>query len=132
MAKRSTVLKARHLRRSMTLPEIALWHVLRGRPQGVKFRRQHPIGPFVLDFYCPAARLAIEVDGMAHEMGDNPARDKQRDHWLAENDIPVVRVTAADVLRDLDPVVTMILRRCAPPLHQAAPGPPPHAPHGED
>ena len=54
---------ARKLRRKMTLPEVILWHWLRQRPQGLKFRRQHPTGPYVLDFFCSDARLAIEVDG---------------------------------------------------------------------
>ena len=132
MVVRATVVKARRLRRAMTKPEIALWDVLRTRPAGIKFRRQHPIGPFVLDFYCAAARLAIEVDGMAHEMGDNPARDERRDWWLAGQGVQVLRVAARDVLDDLEAVVVFILRRCAPPLHQPAAGPPPHAVHGED
>lgn len=132
MAKRATVLKARRLRRIMTKPEVALWDVLRTRPAGIKFRRQHPIGPFVLDFYCPASRLAIEVDGMAHEMGDNPERDARRDRWLQEQGVHVLRLAAGDVLADLDAVLSFLLRRCAPPLHQPSAGPPPHAAHGED
>jgi very-short-patch-repair endonuclease len=70
--KNETVLRARSLRREMTLPEGMLWQVLRQRPEGFKFRRQHPIGRCVVDFYCPAARLVIEVDGEAHSMGDRP------------------------------------------------------------
>ena len=73
--RRATVTKARSLRRSMTLPEVVLWKVLRARPAGIKFRRQHPVGPYVLDFYCEAALTGIEVDGMAHDMGENPLRD---------------------------------------------------------
>jgi len=132
MPERKTILKARRLRREMTKPELALWDILRARPHGIKFRRQHPIGPFVLDFYCPAARIAIEVDGMAHDMGSNPERDARRDLWLCNQDIEVVRFTARDVLGNLEAVVSDILRRCAPPLHQPTAGPPPHAPHGED
>src|SRR5689334_16373959 len=60
------VVKARELRRHMSLPETLLWRLLRRAPNGVAFRRQHPIGPYVLDFYCPSAKLAIEVDGAAH------------------------------------------------------------------
>ncbi len=132
MAKRETIVKARRLRRAMTKPEIALWSVLRGRPSGLKFRRQHPIGPFVLDFYCPAAGVAIEVDGMAHEMGDNPRHDERRDRWLQQQGLHVLRMPAREVLGDLDAVLTAIVRRCAPPLHQPAAGPPPHDMHGED
>ncbi|WBH17293.1 endonuclease domain-containing protein [Sphingomonas radiodurans] len=132
MVERRTVVKARRLRRAMTLPEIALWDVLRARPAGIKFRRQHPIGPFVLDFYCASARLAIEVDGMAHEMGDNSARDARRDRWLAGQGVEVLRIAARDVLDDLEAVVVFVVQRCALPLHQPAAGPPPHAVHGED
>ncbi|MBV9843077.1 MAG: endonuclease domain-containing protein [Sphingomonadaceae bacterium] len=130
MAERSTVLKARGLRRAMTKPELALWDRLRKRPAGIKFRRQHPVGPFVLDFYCPATRVAIEVDGVTHEMGGNPARDARRDQWLASRGIAVLRLSARDVLGDLEAILGAIIRRCAPPLHQPAAGPPPHAAHG--
>ena len=67
---------ARRLRRELTLPEKLLW--VRLRRSDLNFRRQHPIGHYVLDFYCPAAKLAIEVDGAAHDFGDRPARDDRR------------------------------------------------------
>ena len=118
--------RARALRRVMTLPEVLLWRALRQRPSGLKFRRQHPAGPFVLDFYCEAAALAIEVDGMAHDMGDNPERDARRDAWLAERGITSLRIPAADMLRDLEAVVRQVVDRCQPLHHPAAPdGPPP-------
>jgi very-short-patch-repair endonuclease len=60
--------RARALRRKMSLPEVVLWQALRrGQVAGLRFRRQHPIGPYILDFYCLSARLAIEVDGFAHD-----------------------------------------------------------------
>lgn len=65
---RHTVLKARQLRKTMSKPEIMVWQQLRKKPLGIKFRRQHPIGSYIVDFYCPSAKLAIEVDGMAHDM----------------------------------------------------------------
>jgi very-short-patch-repair endonuclease len=70
---------ARRLRRKLSLPEGLLWRELRGKPDGVKFRKQHPLGKYALDFYCAAAKLAVEVDGIAHDMGDRPARDEARD-----------------------------------------------------
>ena len=106
------VLRARSLRREMTLPEGLLWRELRLRPEGFKFRRQHPIGPVVVDFYCPAAKLVIEVDGEAHGMGDNPRRDIERDAWLRREGLRVLRIPASDVLRDLVSVVTQILAEC--------------------
>ena len=107
-----TVLKARALRRDMTLPEGLLWRALRERPEGFKFRRQHPIGRFIADFYCPAARLVIEVDGISHSMGDHPQRDLDRDRWLASQNVRVVRFAAADVLQHPDSVVIAILFAC--------------------
>jgi len=67
----------------MTLPEVILWTALRGGgPNHPAFRRQHPIGPYVLDFYCAKARLCVEVDGGSHSMGDQPRRDARRDAFL--------------------------------------------------
>ena len=113
-----TIVKARALRRTLTPPEIKLWQYLRTRPNGQRFRRQHPIGSYVLDFYCPSAKLAIEIDGTAHDMGDNPARDAKRDTWLATQGVTALRIAAQDVMTDLDTVVRHI-------LHHSAISPPP-------
>jgi very-short-patch-repair endonuclease len=102
--------KARELRRSASPPESLLWQQLRRRPSGLKFRRQHPFGPFIADFYCPAIRLIVEVDGDSHDMGDRPMRDARRDEWLREHGLRVVRFTAADVMKDVGSAVTAILR----------------------
>ena len=126
------VRKARTLRKEMSLPEALLWRELRQRPSGLKFRRQHPIGPYVIDFACMSSRLAIEIDGEAHERGGRPYRDDLRDEWLARQEIRVLRIAARDVLRDLDAVIRLIVDRSASPqpLHQPAAGPPPRS--GED
>jgi very-short-patch-repair endonuclease len=77
--------RARELRRQMSLPEVVLWQALRNvRLAGLRFRRQHPIGPYILDFYCPAARLALEVDGFAHYSIAEAYRDERRQAWLAQ------------------------------------------------
>jgi very-short-patch-repair endonuclease len=110
--KNDTVLRARALRREMTLPEGMLWQVLRSRPDGLKFRRQHPIGRCIVDFYCPAARLVIEVDGEAHRMGDRPARDASRDVWLRAQSVRIVRFAAVDVMGDLEAVLSAIMLAC--------------------
>src|SRR4051812_29780736 len=102
----AAVLRARRLRRSLSLPEAFLWQVLRTRPDGLKFRLQHPFERCTVDFYCPAAKLVVEVDGESHSMGDRPARDHRRDAWLREQGLRVVRFNATDVLRDLESVVT--------------------------
>lgn len=97
----------------MTLPEVLLWRLLKGKPMGVKFRKQHPVGEFAIDFYCAEKRIGIEIDGIAHMMGDNPAKDARRDAMLRNMDIEVVRITAADVLRDVEGVADSIVRLCA-------------------
>lgn len=116
---------ARNFRRDLSLPEKLLWVRLRGAE--VRFRRQHPIGPYVLDFYCPARKLAIEVDGAAHDFGDRPKRDEVRTKWLKARGIEVLRVAAKDVLAEPDAVADALLRLCAKPLHHSPPasGPPP-------
>jgi very-short-patch-repair endonuclease len=97
----------------MTLPEVLLWQRLRQRPEGLKFRRQHPAGQYVADFYCHEARLVVEVDGKSHDMGDNPARDDARDEWFQAIGLRVIRVPASDVLRDADEAVaSMVLAAC--------------------
>lgn len=94
----------------MTPPEVALWVRLRARqPGSPRFRRQHPIGPYILDFYCASAKLAIEVDGLAHDTAGRPERDRKRDAYLARAGITVLRVAAADVMRDPNEVANGIV-----------------------
>jgi len=133
-ARPSVTRNARKLRRKMSLPEVILWHWLRQRPDGLKFRRQHPTGPYVLDFFCSDARLAIEVDGEAHSRGDRPARDAIRDEWLRAAGIGTLRVPASDLLTDADAVLRSIVAevRVRLPLHHPADGPPPRDKLGED
>jgi very-short-patch-repair endonuclease len=120
----------------MSLPEVLLWRALRDRPDGLKFRRQHPSGPFILDFFCSDARLAVEVDGEAHSRGDRPRRDEERDAWFLEAGVETFRIAAAEVLRDTDAVVRAIVAQATgrlPLHHPAAPGgPPPRGKLGEE
>ena len=106
------VAKARALRKTMTLPEVLLWNLLRRNPEGIHFRRQHEIGDYVLDFYCASARLCIEVDGIAHDIGDRPVRDTVRDHWLEQQGIEVARIVAVDVLKSPEDVAAMLVLHC--------------------
>jgi len=114
---RKTVRRARRFRREMSLPEILLWQQLRGSPQGLRFRRQHAAGDYILDFFCARANLAIEVDGAAHDMGDRPARDETRNAWLADHRIETLRIPASHVLEDAvsvaEGVVTLARERMA-------------------
>ncbi len=123
------VKRARKLRKQLGLPEVRLWEELRGRPSDFKFRRQFPSSPFTINFVCLSVRLAIEVDGAAHDMGDGPARDLQRDAVLAQRGFRMLRIPARDVLSDLESCVRGIVEACRsagpPPPSADADGPPP-------
>ena len=98
---RSTLLagkRARSLRRAQSLPETVLWQVLRRRGIGGRFRRQHAFGVYILDFYCPAARLAVELDGEQHASPEQARHDLQRDAWLEAQGVRVMRFPAVAVL----------------------------------
>jgi very-short-patch-repair endonuclease len=115
------------LRKDLSMPERLLWQQLRLRPRNMKFRRQHPIGPYVVDFCCLAERMVVEVDGVAHDMGDRPARDDQRTRFLKENGFRVLRISAQRVLADAVGTAEAIVARVASPHHQPSAGPPPRA-----
>lgn len=94
----------------MTPPEARLWERLRaGRLNRLKFRRQHPVGPFILDFFHAETRLAIEVDGGMHNSEAQIDHDRRRTAWLGERGIKVVRLRAEDVRDRLDAVIDFIL-----------------------
>ena len=122
----NTVTRARSLRRTLTLPEAILWRALRRRTlAGFRFRRQHPVGPYVLDFYCPEARLALEVDGAAHDHPLQAIRDDRRTAWLADHGIRVLRLPARDVLRgdDAEDILPTIEAACAELANDGVPPP---------
>lgn len=100
---------ARRLRRDASPPERVLWSHLRGgRLGGLKFRRQYPVGPYVCDFFCLAAKLVVVIDGRVHE--SRAERDRARDDHLAAQDLRVLRISASDISKDLNAVLEMILR----------------------
>lgn len=102
---------ARRLRRDATFPERLLWSRLRRQALGIPVRRQTPIGPFVVDFFLPAARLVVEVDGRSHD--GRLGGDARRDAVLRSMGIRVLRVTNDDVLGDVEAVVEQIRRALA-------------------
>jgi 3-isopropylmalate/(R)-2-methylmalate dehydratase small subunit len=130
----STVIKARELRRNLSLPEGMLWQELRKRPNNLKFRRQHPAGPYILDFYCPKARLCVEIDGDQHGQDSAIAYDASRDAYLAQHAIATLRIPASAVLKDKYSVINHITSVAAArlPLHHPSDGPPPQSLIGED
>ena len=108
-APRLTVARAKNLRRRMTLPEVLLWTELRGRKfDGLRFRRQHPFGPYILDFYCDVPKLAVEIDGSGHEHPDAARHDAARDDWLARQGVQVLRLPASLVLSYMDGALQVI------------------------
>ena len=104
----TTLFRARQLRRDLTFPERAIWKLLRDRNQGkAKFRRQHPVGSFIVDFVCLDYKLVIEIDGVSH-LGCKEY-DESRDAFLERAGYRVLRFKNDDVLSDSDAVVNRIL-----------------------
>ncbi len=93
--------------RSQSVPsEIQMWAVLRGRKfLGLKFRRQHSVGWFIVDFYCPALRLAIEIDGEHHTRFGEDQRDIHRQSWIENQGVTIVRFASDEVNNNLDGVL---------------------------
>ena len=112
----------------MTGTELRVWIRLRGRKlDGWKFRRQQPIGPYYVDFYCPAARLAVEVDGLAHDTAAQARHDERRRAWLTQQGVRVLRIRASDVLKDEElEGVLLGIERAATPSGSLRSPPPPH------
>ncbi|HMB22146.1 MAG TPA: endonuclease domain-containing protein [Anaerolineales bacterium] len=101
---------AREMRHSQTAAESTLWRVLRNRQAGFKFRRQHPIYRFIIDFYCAKAKLLIEVDGESHLEPDQKEYDQLRTEYLEELGYKVIRFTNNDVRYNINAVANKILQ----------------------
>jgi very-short-patch-repair endonuclease len=115
---------ARELRQNATKAEALLWDALRShRLEGYKFRRQHPIGRFVLDFYCAKCHLAVEVDGTTHQEAEQRQNDVLRSQELKECGIRVLRVTNREVEEDMEGVLRRILEVMAEGTSPPAPSP---------
>ena len=105
----------RRLRSNMTGPEAQLWSRLRARQlQGLKFRRQHGIGPYIVDFYCPEQSLVIEVDGDSHADANQILKDRQREKYLQSLGLHVIRYINDDILKNLDGVMEDLAERLSP------------------
>jgi very-short-patch-repair endonuclease len=100
---------AKRLRANTTPHERTLWRALKELPlDGTHFRRQAPIGPYVADFFCPAAHLIIELDGGHHNEDDTAKRDRERQAWLEREGYRVVRFWNSDITGDLNAVLERI------------------------
>jgi very-short-patch-repair endonuclease len=94
----------------MTEAEIKLWSQIRlKRLKGLQFYRQKPIGKYIVDFYCPHARLVIEVDGSQHNFGRQQEKDIERDVYLAKTGLRVIRYNDMDVLTNIEGVIEHLL-----------------------
>ena len=96
--------RRQELRHHLTEPEQRLWQILRNKQMGIKFRRQHGIGHYIVDFYCPELKLIIEVDGDSHFSEEDQAYDKVRDDFMLSLDIMTIRLKNDDVMKNIEGV----------------------------
>ena len=108
MTQLKTIIKARYLRQEETKVEQILWKKLRNKSLGLRWRRQHPIDMFILDFYAPEIKLAIELDGSIHKTKENKDYDEERTYYLESRDIKVIRFWNSEVEKDLENVLIKI------------------------
>ncbi len=108
------------LRREATETEQILWaHLRKEQVLGVRFYRQKPIGNYIVDFYCPKAKLVIEIDGSQHFEEECEKHDKKRDEYLKLKNLTVLRLTNLDIFNNLDSVMDVIYKKVkynSPPL----------------
>jgi very-short-patch-repair endonuclease len=90
----SNLTRVRHLRKEGSISEAVVWDLIRNQKLGFKFKRQFPVGPYVLDFYCAEAHLALEIDGEQH--GAMVVRDSIRDEWIRGQGIETLRIPSLD------------------------------------
>ena len=110
-ARPSTFRNAKELRQSETHTETLLWSHLRKRQLGVKFRRQHPLGDYIADFYCHPARLVVEIDGHYHQEKAQKEFDSSRDEAMNQLGIQVLRFSDERVKEDIEAVIEEI-KKC--------------------
>lgn len=108
----ATRMKAKRLRREMTDSELLLWEYLRNRKTGFKFRRQHPIGIYIADFYCHELKLVIKVDGEIHWFPDQIEWDKHRTTNMHLMDITVIRFSNHEVQNNIGRVISKVKEVC--------------------
>jgi|SRR3989304_1753683 len=105
---KNTLAKAKALRKNMTTAERKLWSLVRRNQLGVHFRRQALLGPFILDFYCPAAKLVVELDGPVHDLREEKEYDKLREEHLKVRGLKVIRFNNEQILSNFSSVLAEI------------------------
>ncbi|HWA22199.1 MAG TPA: DUF559 domain-containing protein [Caulobacterales bacterium] len=118
-------IRAKQFRRALTKAEVILWQHLRRNATGNKFRRQHPIGPYIADFACALAKVVVEVDGATHRTAEELAHDARRTAFMKTEGWCVVRVTNLDVYENMDGVWRAIMAALPPPSAASRRPPPP-------
>jgi very-short-patch-repair endonuclease len=109
--------RAKQHRKTMTRAETLLWRYLKGHyVDGLGFRRQVPIGNFIADFVCHAARVVVEIDGESHDFASRQDRDTKRDAWFGSQGYAVLRFTNEQVMKNLNGVVEVIRQTAIPRL----------------
>lgn len=102
--------KRKKLRNNSTVPEKILWQYLKNKKLGVKFRRQHGIGNYIVDFYCPELKLAIEIDGATHSEAEEVEYDTRRDNFLSLQGVEVRRYTNVNVKNSTGGIIEDLMR----------------------
>jgi very-short-patch-repair endonuclease len=109
--------RRRGLRRNQTGAERALWAKVRNKQFfGMRFFRQYSVGPYILDFYCPTAKLAVELDGGQHNQSDNREYDKARSEYLRAMGIAVMRFWDNEVLLDMQSALSKLALKVTPSI----------------
>jgi len=109
--------RRRKLRRGQTAAEKAFWERVRnGQFHGLKFFRQYSVGPYILDFYCPARKIAVELDGGQHNLPDGREYDAERTAYLSGHGIEVVRFWNNEVLQEMEGVLMKLEQFITPPV----------------
>ena len=114
--------RRRELRSTMTPAEIKLWQAIKhSQLNGLKFRRQHSIGPYIVDFYCPSAKLVIELDGATHDSEAAWRYDEQRTALISSLGLTVLRFENRAIMENLDGVLSLIGEHASEPPRRGAP-----------
>ncbi|WP_241773462.1 endonuclease domain-containing protein [Chryseobacterium sp. Leaf394] len=117
-APESSFVKAKALRKDETQAEKILWAKLRNNQlKGYKFRRQHPIGLYIVDFYCHQLKLVIEIDGDYHNIQEQIEKDKERTQNLETDGLHLIRFTNKDVMENLEKIISEIMIKTDEILH---------------
>ena len=99
---------AKELRKNMTNAEKILWGYLKAKPNGYKFRRQHPLGIYIADFYCHKLKLVIELDGSIHDKEEVKMNDEERQKLIEEDGLIVIRFKNNEIMNNIDEVLKII------------------------